>query len=645
MPLGPHVQYAPPELPALLSMVLPSVMLYFQPPTDLLHVPDITIGRIFYDRQDAILQSDPVWLGRKMAEDSIASSERNGVPIWVGPNEPGVASGDAIARIVACERERVMRLNAVGLKACVFNFSVGWPREINGKLETAPYDEFMKWLPSMNYVGFHEYWTKEGPLDPLNMSINGPNKVWRFSYWPYDCRILVTECGIDYHGQFTDGWKSHVPPGWSLEQWAQAYARQLTDYDELLVNDGRVEGEAVYTLGPGFGWDSFDTAEHNQYFAPCYTPAPPTDTIRVMLDRSNPDSIVTLPIEEYLRGVVPAEVFPKWNMEVLKAQAVWARSVAKARVRDPRSTRHDIDNRDQIYNPEKVHPRTDQAVRETRGVYVVQNGKVMYASYVSDCGQPDCPMCEGPPGYITTNNPTGEWPGRACQWGAWYLSEHGADWRYISLFYYEDDVTLSDEINQEPGTNPGEMENEMFFDFEAKIKEFLANPGMNDAAGNGVGVYHPDGSKAKVIGIHTLTDKENTFGSSCILLAVVDKDGKRVDNAKIDWEWAGMKEKERPNPVICDKHDAEGSPGKLPIIQGMRITVRVHGTVSDSVTGLHTGAYFIAWQIGGDPVPVPPIPVPPVLVPAPGNLDEIIGAVEDVQDGIDDVYDMLMAMR
>jgi len=465
--------------------------------------------------------------------------------------------------------------------------------------------------------------------------------------------------------QKTDGWKKQCPVGMSLEQWFDTYVEWMSEYLALISQDDRVIGAAWFCGGPGHGWQDYDVLPNWRQArhllegpvpeVPPIVIPPSGKTIRVKLKSSD---IVALPVEEYLRGVVPAEAYPNWDMDALKAQAVWGRSVALARIEKPRSDSHDIDNRDQIYNSAKVNSRTDQAVRETRGVYVVQDREVMYASYVSDCGRPDCPMCEGPPGYITTNNPTGEWPGRACQWGAWYLSEHGADWRYISLFYYEDDVTLSDEINQEPGTNPGETEHEMF-DYRYWIDKFIASPGYNDATDKGVIVTHIANADARVIGVHVLSPRENTFDSH-VLLAVVDAAGTPVANSVVDWKWEGMHGDEVAHPVHLDKIDPE-PPGNLWMSWGMTVTVEVAGMPSDNVSGLHTRhvptepgnnkeghfSYFVVWQIGGDPVPVPvpPIPVPPVPVPAPGNLEEIIGAVEDVQDGIDDVYDLLLAMR
>ena len=52
--------------------------------------------------------------------------------------------------------------------------------------------------------------------------------------------------------------------------------------------------------------------------------------IRVKITRSGPDKgkILTLPLEEYLRGVVPSEMSEKWPQEALRVQAIAARTFA-----------------------------------------------------------------------------------------------------------------------------------------------------------------------------------------------------------------------------------------------------------------------------------------------------------------------------
>jgi peptidoglycan hydrolase-like amidase len=167
----------------------------------------------------------------------------------------------------------------------------------------------------------------------------------------------------------------------------------------------------------------------------------PLVQIRVMLQTKE---IITLDLEEYLRGVVPAEVYPSWRMDALKAQAVLARSYALAAIKKPRDPkRFDVYSNadDQVYNPAKFHPRTDRAIAETCGIHLVdQNGQVFQSRYVKYCGRPLCPYCTGENGY------NGQiWDKRACQFGLQELAKQSMNWREISKFYYDQSIKLSDE--------------------------------------------------------------------------------------------------------------------------------------------------------------------------------------------------------
>jgi stage II sporulation protein D len=100
-------------------------------------------------------------------------------------------------------------------------------------------------------------------------------------------------------------------------------------------------------------------------------------------------AINILPLEEYLRSVVPSEMPASWHMEALKAQAVAARSYAinTQRQRKWGNVPYDLvsDVRDQVYGgfyrfaPHStvpipvIHPRSDQAVASTFG-YVLREG-------------------------------------------------------------------------------------------------------------------------------------------------------------------------------------------------------------------------------------------------------------------------------
>lgn len=130
--------------------------------------------------------------------------------------------------------------------------------------------------------------------------------------------------------------------------------------------------------------------------------------------------LLSVPLEVYLLGVVPAEVFSSWPAAALEAQAVLARTYAMYHVVHPRGTEFHLygDARSQAYDPEKFTIETDAAVKRTSGVYITKpNGEIAFIEYVSKCGRADCPYCQGNPGHKTDFNPEGVWPGRVCQYG------------------------------------------------------------------------------------------------------------------------------------------------------------------------------------------------------------------------------------
>jgi stage II sporulation protein D len=104
--------------------------------------------------------------------------------------------------------------------------------------------------------------------------------------------------------------------------------------------------------------------------------------------------INVVPLEDYLLGVVPAEISPASfpEIEALRAQAVAARTYAIARstVSDRyKQEGFDLtdDARSQVYGGYSIeHPLTSRAVEETRGMVAVFAGKPIEALYTSTCG-------------------------------------------------------------------------------------------------------------------------------------------------------------------------------------------------------------------------------------------------------------------
>jgi SpoIID/LytB domain protein len=119
--------------------------------------------------------------------------------------------------------------------------------------------------------------------------------------------------------------------------------------------------------------------------------------IHVILNpRGRINVVNALPLEEYLRGVVPMELSPGSypEIEALKAQAVAARSYALAHLGQHRDEGFDLvdDTRAQVYGGLSAERElTNRAIYETRGIAAVfpsEDGKLVpiEALYTANCG-------------------------------------------------------------------------------------------------------------------------------------------------------------------------------------------------------------------------------------------------------------------
>lgn len=98
-----------------------------------------------------------------------------------------------------------------------------------------------------------------------------------------------------------------------------------------------------------------------------------------------------LNLEDYLRGVVPAELSPAafGELEALKAQAVAARTYAWRNIGLNAGQGFDLTATpdSQVYGGMDVeHPLSNQAVEETKGQLLVYRGQPINALYTSTCG-------------------------------------------------------------------------------------------------------------------------------------------------------------------------------------------------------------------------------------------------------------------
>ena len=96
-----------------------------------------------------------------------------------------------------------------------------------------------------------------------------------------------------------------------------------------------------------------------------------------------------IPIELYIRGVVPSEMPSGWNIEAHKAQAIAARSYALANLGKRAKNGYDLKDtpEDQAYGGATAETQqTNEAVQDTTGIVLIHDGKIIPAYYSASAG-------------------------------------------------------------------------------------------------------------------------------------------------------------------------------------------------------------------------------------------------------------------
>jgi stage II sporulation protein D len=158
-----------------------------------------------------------------------------------------------------------------------------------------------------------------------------------------------------------------------------------------------VRGEVLYA--PGTAKPLFDlrapvvfAPEDPELHPVRYNEKPYRGRIEVFANSRGTLTVVNVvPLEDYVRGVVPNELSPGGfpQLEALKAQAVAARTYAVSNLGRFAAEGFDLtpDTRSQVYGGRSTeHPLTDRAVAETRGRIATYKGAPINALYTSTCG-------------------------------------------------------------------------------------------------------------------------------------------------------------------------------------------------------------------------------------------------------------------
>lgn len=115
----------------------------------------------------------------------------------------------------------------------------------------------------------------------------------------------------------------------------------------------------------------------------------PEPTLRVFFHELG--EVRSMPIEEYLMGVVAAEMDPDWPREALAAQAIIARTFTMRKIEEGGVPERDADastdpEEFQAYNAERVNDQVRQAVQATRGQIITYRGRPVLAWFHASSG-------------------------------------------------------------------------------------------------------------------------------------------------------------------------------------------------------------------------------------------------------------------
>lgn len=113
-------------------------------------------------------------------------------------------------------------------------------------------------------------------------------------------------------------------------------------------------------------------------------------SLGVATENGEPRTVNRVDIQDYLLGVVPAEMPADWDRVALEAQAVAARSYALAETRRPYAQTCDTTDCQVYTGTAQEDPRTTAAVEATVGQVLLRDGRILRAEYSSapDGGQP-----------------------------------------------------------------------------------------------------------------------------------------------------------------------------------------------------------------------------------------------------------------
>ncbi len=169
----------------------------------------------------------------------------------------------------------------------------------------------------------------------------------------------------------------------------------------------------------------------------------------ILLNDGNKLTVINdIPLELYIKGVVPSEMPSSWEHEAHKAQAIAARSYAAANMGKRAKYGYDLKDtpEDQAYGGASAETKgTNSAVEETESIVLVCQGKIVPAYYSASAGGKtinasqiwthDLPFIKSVPSFDDGVKKNGHGVGMS-QYGANNLAKRGYNGYQILKYFY-----------------------------------------------------------------------------------------------------------------------------------------------------------------------------------------------------------------
>lgn len=169
----------------------------------------------------------------------------------------------------------------------------------------------------------------------------------------------------------------HVEAASSLGSYPAGTRLTISKSGNGLSVNGKSVGAKVYFKSGGSG--AAFAVKGNRY----------RGVIKAIASPSGVTLVNQVSMEDYLKGVVPCEIVPSWQMDAIKAQAVAARTYAMFHKNGYRSAGYDVtdDTRTQVYRGVSAETEaTNRAVMETAGEVVTYGGSPIDAVFHASGG-------------------------------------------------------------------------------------------------------------------------------------------------------------------------------------------------------------------------------------------------------------------